>query len=49
VIALGKDITEVVLGDRVIFGKFDGVELDAKYAEENCVILNEEQIKAIYV
>ena len=49
VVAVGKDVTEVTLGDRVCFGKFDGQDIDAKYAEDNCIIINEEQIKGVYV
>lgn len=48
-LAVGPEVTEVVVGDRVIFGKFDGQDIDAKYAEEDCIIINEEQIKGVYV
>lgn len=50
VLAVGPQTEEVTIGQRVIFGKFDGQNLDSKYTdEENCIIINEEQIKAIYV
>lgn len=49
VLAIGPEVKDTVIGDRVIFGKFDGQDIDAKYAEEDCIILNEEQIKGIYV
>lgn len=50
VLAVGKEVTEAVVGDRVIFGKFDGQDLDDKYTgEKGCIIINEEQIKGIYV
>lgn len=49
ILAIGSEVTDVVVGDRVIFGKFDGTDLPAQHAEENCIILNEEQIKGIYV
>ena len=48
-LAVGPDVQDVKVGDRVIFGKFDGQDIDAKYAEEDCFIINEDQIKGIYV
>jgi chaperonin GroES len=49
VLAIGKEVKDIRIGERVIFGKFDGQDLKAEYAEEDCIIINEEQIKAIYV
>lgn len=49
VLTIGPEVIDVKIGDRVIFGKFDGQDIDAKYAEEDCIIINEEQIKGIYV
>lgn len=49
VLAVGPETKDIVIGNRVIFGKYDGQDLDAKYAEEDCIIINEEQIKGIYV
>lgn len=48
-LAIGPDVKDVKVGDRVIFGRIDGTPLPEKYAEENCIILNEEQIKGVYV
>lgn len=53
VIAIGPEVTEVRVGERVLFGKIDGVPIDVKYCdnvkENNFILINEEQIKAIYV
>lgn len=50
VLATGPAVEDVKVGDRVIFGKLDGQDINSKYTgEENCIILNEEQIKGIYV
>lgn len=51
VIATGPDVEEIKLGNRVIFGKVDGVGLSNKYFEEqgDFIMLREDQIKAIYV
>lgn len=49
VLAVGPEVTDVLVGDRVIFGKFDGTDIPTKHAEEDCIILNEDQIKGIYV
>lgn len=49
VLATGPDVKDVKVGNRVIFGKFDGQDIPKQFAEENCIIINEEQIKGIYV
>lgn len=45
VIALGKEVNDVKVGDTVLYGKFNGTEI--KEGEKEYVILNSEDLLAI--
>jgi chaperonin GroES len=51
VFAIGSEVTEVQVTDKVVFGKIDGVTIESKYVGESgdFIMLREDQIKATYV
>jgi chaperonin GroES len=51
VFAIGSDVTEVKVSDRILFGRIDGVDIKNEYVGEDgdFIMLREDQIKAIYV
>lgn len=49
VVATGKDVETPWMGQRVIFGKSDGIPIEPVYCDglERCILLSETHIKGI--
>lgn len=49
VIAIGPDVKDIVVGNKVLFGRHDGVDIDSKYMSHkgDFILIRDEAVRAI--